>query len=88
MNFPIPEASLTSSGLTEAACTLMRSSSGFEIWGVGIVATWYSFGLQYLESANARMVRGMLPDIVVLLYSCFVEKKLMLCRLLLKELLK
>ena len=35
---PRPEASLTSTGLTDAEWTLMRSSSGLEILGVGIVA--------------------------------------------------
>ena len=61
-------------GLIEAAWTLIRISSGFEICGVGKVATSYSLGLQYFESAIARMVPDILAAIVVmLLSSCLVD---------------
>jgi hypothetical protein len=58
IDFAIPPAILTSIGLMDAAWTLMRTSSGLEIVGVGSVPKSYSLGLEYFASAMALMVEG------------------------------
>src|SRR6266536_3422450 len=42
----------------------MSSSSGLVISGTGSRATSYSVGLQYFDSATARISRGICPTIV------------------------
>jgi hypothetical protein len=59
-----PEAILTSMGFMEAAWTLMRTSLGLVICGVGSVATSYSSGLEYFGSAIARIEGGTLDAII------------------------
>jgi hypothetical protein len=65
MYFPRFEAIFTSTGFTDAACTLISNWSGLEISGVGRVASSYSLGLQCRASATARIDRGILLAIVI-----------------------
>ena len=53
----------------------MSSSSGFEISGVGRVAKSYSFGLQYFESAIARIVRGIVAAMMVIMEYLGLEEE-------------
>lgn len=66
-----PEAILTSMGFTDAALTWINSSSGFAIVGTGMVASWYSVGLQYFVRAIARIVRGVWVAISMKLVAIF-----------------
>lgn len=61
----IPEAILTSTGLIEAAWTLMRTWSGPVIFGVGRVAMSYSVGLLYFGNATACIDAGIAATIAL-----------------------
>jgi hypothetical protein len=61
-------ASFTSTGFTDAALTLMSSSSGRVIFGTGNVPRLYSAGLQNFVRAMARIVVG-ISDVMVLVLS-------------------
>ena len=59
-------ANLTSTGFTDAALTLISSSSGLVIFGTGNVPTLYSAGLQNFVRAIARIVVGILVVMMLL----------------------
>jgi hypothetical protein len=63
-------ANFTSIGFTDAARTLMSSSSGFVIFGTGSVARLYSDGLQNFVKAMARIVAGILVVMVLIGLPC------------------
>lgn len=54
--FTCPAETFTSIGFIDAAWTLMSSSFGALISGIGRLRIWYSSGLQYFSIASERIV--------------------------------
>lgn len=63
-------AIFTSIGFTDAALTLISSSSGFVIFGTGSVARLYSEGLQNFVRAMARIMGGILDMVLIGIRCC------------------